>query len=108
MSGQTVGKNAPEVTNKVEQLAKTDHIALLKYCQEQFDGHFQDYTCTFIKQEKINGEIGKEQIIDVKFMEKPFSVVLAWTPETAPIGDRVIYVQGMYDDRMLVRPRLPQ
>ena len=104
ISGKSLGANAPQVTSKVAALAESDHIALLEYCLKNYQGRYNDYTCTFIKQERINGAVGKEQWIDVKFMDSPFSVAMKWT-QNAPLGDRIIYVEGKHDDQMLVRPR---
>lgn len=105
IGGVAMSGNTSEMAAKVEQLAKKDHIALLEYCLQNCQERYQDYTCTFIKQEQINGIKGKEQWIHVKFKNDPFSVVMAWTPETAPLGDRFIYVEGKNDGQMLVRPR---
>jgi hypothetical protein len=107
VSGQVVGKTAPDMQRKIESLAKKDHIELLEFCLEQYRQRFSDYTCTFVKQERINGVTGKEQVVHVKFMEHPFSVAMAWTPQTALTGDRVVYVDGMYGGQMLVRPANP-
>ena len=63
----------------------------------------RDFTATFIKQERIKGRLGKEQWIDVSFMDEPFSVAMNWT-KNAPVGDRVLYVDGKYGGQMLVRP----
>lgn len=104
VDGKTVGKTASDIQSKIESLARKDHTALLEFCLQQYQQRFTDYTCTFIKQEKINGAIGKEQVVHVKFMQHPFSVAMAWTPQTAPTGDRVIYVDGKYGNQMLVRP----
>ena len=35
-----------------------------------------------------------------------FSVAMAWT-QNAPLGDRVLYVEGKYDNKMMVRPKAP-
>ncbi len=105
ISGKTIGTNAPGVTEEVIELAKTDHIALLKYCLASYDQRYRDYTCTLIKQERIDHHIGQEQELHAKFRGEPFSVALSWTPETAPIGDRVLYVEGKYGNQMLVRPK---
>lgn len=103
VDGKVVGANSTEVRARVEELARTDHVALLRYCLANYEGRYQDYTCKFIKQERIRGKLGKAQEIAVKFTDSPFRVAMAWT-KNAPIGDRLIYVQGRYDDMMLVRP----
>ena len=104
IDGNTVGKTAPDVVKHLEKLARTDHIALMRFCLEHYEGRYRDYTCTLIKQERIRGKVGKEQWISVKFLDKPFSVAMAWT-KNAPIGDRILYVEGKYGGNMLVRPK---
>ena len=86
------------------ELARTDHVALLKHCMANYDRTVHDYTCTLIKQEQIRGAWGKEQEVAVKFRQEPFSVAMSWQ-RNAPIGDRVIYVEGKYNNKMLVRPK---
>jgi len=105
IDAKTVTTAAPDVLRKVRRLARTDHIALLEYCLANYERTYRDYTCTFIKQERINGRAGNEQHIRVKFMESPYSVAMAWTPKTARTGDRVLYVEGRDGNKMRVRPK---
>jgi len=95
---------SPRRLAELERLARTDHIALLRLAREYYRKNYRDYTCTFVKQERINGQLRPEQHIAVKFLEQPFSVAMRWT-RNAPIGDRVLYVQGRYNGQMLVRPK---
>ncbi len=104
MSGKEIGETSNEATAELERLAKTDHVALLELCLKHVKANYGDYTCTLLKQERIRGKLLSEQEIHVKFMAEPFSVAMAWTPETAPMGDRALYVQGKYNNNMLVRP----
>ena len=104
VSGQAVGENDPAVMAEGKQLAQNDHIGLLEYCLANYDGRYRDYTCTMIKQERIRNVVCREQEIAVKFMEEPYSVAMKWTPQTAPIGDRALYVEGKNGNQMLVRP----
>ncbi|MBL7219393.1 MAG: DUF1571 domain-containing protein [Phycisphaerae bacterium] len=104
-------------TRKIEKLARENHIALLEMCVENYNKNYRNYTCTLIKQEVIRGTQKDEQWTNVKFTEKPFSVAMAWlkeTPEGAlsngrvkklyvPMGDRVLYIEGKYDDKMIIR-----
>jgi hypothetical protein len=91
------------VAGKVVELAKTDHIALLKYCLDHYNRTYRDYTCTLVKQERINGVLGAEQEVQVKYKELPFSVAMKWT-RNPPLGDRLLYVEGKFDNNMMVRP----
>ena len=104
VGGQAVGEMPAEEVKGLLNLAKTDHIALLERCLENYQACYRDYTCTFLKQERIRSRVSQEQVIHVKFMQEPYSVAMEWTPQTAQRGDRVIYVEGKYDGQMLVRP----
>ena len=103
VDGKVIGHNAPAVLDKVEHLARTDHAALLSFCLDNYAARFKDYTCTFIKQERIGGSLGEEQWTNVKFMQSPYSVAMAWT-KNAPMADRVLYIEGKYNGKMLARP----
>ncbi|MCK4276615.1 MAG: DUF1571 domain-containing protein [Phycisphaerae bacterium] len=106
INGREIGANAPEVTDQLVELAKTDHIALLEHCLTHYRRQYHDYDCTLIKQERINGSVTPEQWIDVAFMGSPFSVAMQWV-RNAPAGDRVLYVEGKHNGRMLIRPTSP-
>ncbi|HUS92923.1 MAG TPA: DUF1571 domain-containing protein [Phycisphaerae bacterium] len=97
--------DSPEdVAARLVRLAKTDHVALLEQCRTHVRENYRDYTCTFIKQERLKGALGEEQEIRVKFLASPFSVVMNWV-RNAPIGDQVLYVGGKYNGNMIVRPK---
>jgi hypothetical protein len=98
------GSAAGSELKQLEALAKTDHIALLKKAIANYDRNYHDYTCTFIKQERINGTLLDEQTIEVKFMQTPFSVAMKWV-KNAPMGERTLYVEGKHDNQMLVQPK---
>jgi len=102
---------------RIEKLAAENHIALLDMCLENYDKNYRDYTCTLIKQEVIRGTQKPEQWMNVRFRDRPFSASMAWlnqTPKGAlpngqirklhvPMGDRVLYVEGKYDNKMVIR-----
>ena len=90
-------------TDDLERLARTDHIALLQQCLDNYHGKYADYTCTFTKQERIGGVLGKEQEIRVRFRGSPFSAAMTWVTNP-PMGDRVLYVAGRNNNEMQVRP----
>ena len=87
----------------LDKLAKSDHIALIESCLADYDALRKSYTCTFVKQERLRGAMGKRQTVSVAFMDSPFSVGMKWIENPAG-GDRVLYVEGKYDGDMLVRP----
>ena len=89
---------------QLDNLAKKDHVALIKQAIARYKESVQDYSCTFIKQERLNGQLQPDQEIKVKFREQPFSVGMQWV-RNAPIGDAILYVEGKCDGQMLVRPK---
>jgi len=102
MDGKALAEMSTEATATLEELARTDHIALLEMCLENA-GQYNDYTLTFIKQERLRGKLRDQQTIEAAFRRQPFSVAMKWI-ENAPKGDRVLYVEGMWDGQMLIRP----
>lgn len=96
--------------DKIRKLAETDHLALLKMSREELEErNYGNYTCTFVKQERMKGKLGKEQHINVKFMETPYSIAMLWT-KNPPLGDALVYVDGKFKNsknrsQMVVRPR---
>jgi len=83
-------------------LAKTDPLALLRLALDRYERSVRDYTCTFTKQECINGRMSQEQQIEVKFKEDPFSVLMHWKRNPGA-ARRVLYVAGRWqkDDKPL-------
>jgi hypothetical protein len=61
-----------------------------------------DYTCTFFKQERIDGELSDGQSIELKLRHKPFSVYMRWL--SGDKGREVLYVDGVDENRMTVHP----
>lgn len=93
----------PVARSKIENLARTDHVALLKQCLAGYEARVRDYACTFIKQERLRGTLAPEQWIKAKFLGKPFSVAMEWI-RNSPGAARMLYVQGKYDNMMLIQP----
>lgn len=62
----------------------------------------QDYTVTFIKQERIHGHLMPTETVFMKF-QKPFKVYMKWI-EGAKEGQEVLYVDGKNGDKVLAHP----
>ncbi len=62
----------------------------------------EDYTATFIKQERINGTLGLPEVVFMKF-QKPFKVYMKWV-EGKKEGQEVLYVEGNNGGKMLAHP----
>jgi hypothetical protein len=88
---------------KLIELAKYDHIAVLKLAIEKYEGSIDDYTGVFCKQERLKGKLGKEQTIAFKFKEKPYSIYMEWKKNCGS-ADKLLYVRSQNDGKMIVHP----
>jgi hypothetical protein len=58
-----------------------------------------DYTCLFVKRERIEGELLPMEFIEMKVRARPFSVYMHWR---APYeGREVLYVDGANDGKII-------
>jgi hypothetical protein len=103
ISGEQIDSTLSESVQHLLDLANQDHVALLEYCQRHIEANYRDFTCTLIKQERLGSRLDKEQTVEAKFMQKPYSVAMHWV-KNAPIADRSIYVEGKWNNQMMVRP----
>lgn len=62
----------------------------------------QDYTCTLIKRENINGILSEEHFIDAKFRTQPFSVYMRWLAPSKFYNQEVAFVLGRNNNKMRV------
>jgi len=84
------------------RLALQLHVALLEVGKNRLE-HFPDYTATFLKQERVDGnDLQELQTIQLKLRHKPFSVYMKWI-EGGDVGRQVLLVEGEYEDKMLVK-----
>ncbi len=83
----------PADAGRIERLARTDHVELLKLCLQRYLANYRDYTCTLTRQERIEGELSRVQVVDVKFKQQPFSVLMTWK-QNPTRGDKVLYVEN--------------
>jgi hypothetical protein len=74
---------------------------VLKASLEEMDRNLRDYSCTFIKQERIDGELGEAQHIFMKVRHEPFSVYMSFLKPFT--GREVLWVDGQNNGDMVVR-----
>jgi hypothetical protein len=75
-------------------------IRVAKASLVEIDQNIRDYSCTFIKRERIDGELGEYQHIFMKVRHEPFSVYMYFLQPFT--GREVLYVSGQNDDDILV------
>jgi hypothetical protein len=107
-SGNTTSIPPGEINRQVQsairgsRLALQLHVALLEVGKHRIE-RCPDYTATFIKQEKLDGgDLQELQSIEFKLRHKPFGVYMKWL-EGGDVGRELLFVEGQYDEKMLVR-----
>ena len=83
------------VDQDILTLAAADPVAFFERALRQYNTSVRDYTCVFHKQERMGGELGEEQSIDVMFRESPFSVRMKWV-KNADKCNRILFVQDRW------------
>lgn len=90
-----------------EQLINADVLAFLQGCRNHYVQNIRDYTCRFVKHERLEGNLVPEQHIDVHFREAPYSVAMHWV-KNAGRAKRISYVKGRWakngNEYMLAEP----
>lgn len=87
----------------LEKLIATDPVQFLQKSLEKYDKEIKGYTLTFDKHERVNGKLRKPETTKVHFREKPYSVHMHWTEPGDSIADKVLYVEGQNDNKLLGR-----
>jgi hypothetical protein len=64
----------------------------------------QDYSCDFVKRERIDGVLGENQHLFMKVRHEPFSVYLKFKGPDAVKGQEVIYVRDKNEGNLLAHP----
>lgn len=90
-------------------------VPLIRFAEQQLgriDGQIQDYTCTLLKRERINGRLSSQTHAFVKLRHQqirdgavvvPFSVYMRFL-SPADVRDReILYVQGRNDGKLIAR-----
>jgi hypothetical protein len=76
-------------------------IRVCKASIEEMDRNIRDYSCTFVKQERIDGELAERQHILMKVLHEPFSVYMSFLKPHQ--GREVVWVAGQNNNQLVVR-----
>jgi hypothetical protein len=80
-------------------------VALLEKGLKAFDD-VASYQFIMTRQERINGDLLAPQVMDVKLRHAPFSLYMKWLEGegTGVKGRQLIYVDGQYDNKLMIQP----
>ena len=62
----------------LEGLAKSDPWALARLGRQRYEREIHDYTCVFLKQERIGNKLRDVEEIEVRFHDEPKTVYMIW------------------------------
>lgn len=112
--GQTV-RHVTNLPLKDERPHPLDSV--LRFTQQEFaylQRTVHDYTCRIVKRERVNGALQEHQYLrawvrpaslEAGPAAHPFAVLLDFQAPRKVAGRRVLFVEGMYEGKMLVRQR---
>jgi Protein of unknown function (DUF1571) len=73
----------------------THPVAFLEACLKRYDDKkIQGYSLVFQKQERIDGELKREEVVIVRFREMPYSVYFFWNQPANRDVRSALYVEG--------------
>jgi len=81
-----------KISEQIKAIAERSHIELFDFCLKNYQKSYRKYSCRLEKQERLGGKLSPVQVIDIKFKEDPFSVLMVWQ-ENAAGGDKMLYVE---------------
>ena len=85
-----------------------DPIELLRRARRRCAQEVRDYSCVFLRQERLAGELTAPQALKVLYREDPRSIYMTWIRNTARVR-RALYVEGRLvnekgEEQALVEP----
>jgi len=86
------------------EFVANDYGKLLEVMKANYDSSIKDYTGMFTKQERLKNKLRKPQVITFKFRNEPFSIFMQWKKNPGK-ADRMLYVEGQNNNKMVVHPR---
>ncbi|MCG3128729.1 MAG: hypothetical protein CHACPFDD_03620 [Phycisphaerae bacterium] len=81
-----------------EAMARRDPMSLANLARDRYDREIRDYSCVFVKQERIDGRLTPVQEIEVLFRREPHSVLMKWIKNEDQCR-RALYIRGQNLDR---------
>lgn len=95
---------APTPTKTTDPVRTADPLgAMLTSARTAYAG-VRDYSCTFTRQERVDGALGAEQVGELKVRVNPYSVAVRFARPEAVAGLSASFVTGKRAEQVKVRP----
>ncbi len=97
-----VRKDTPPATQP-DPVKQADPLGAMLLDARGAYGKVRDYTCTFTRQQRVNGLVGAEQVAEMKVRVNPASVYLRFARPEATAGLEMCYVSTRADGKLRMR-----
>jgi hypothetical protein len=86
-----------------QQLAATPLAQVLRWAEvlRQRADKINDYSCTFIKRERIDDQLGEHQQMQLRIRHRPFSIYAAYLAPESVKGRRAVWIEGHNGGKLL-------
>lgn len=89
-----------------EELAKTDALACFRAAVARYHRDVPvGYTAVMRKHERIGGRLYPAENIEIAYRNEPHAVMMKWITEPAGQADRVLYVEGANENKLVCHPK---
>ena len=92
-----------QVAKSFAELCAKDPVGALSHSLQKYKREVDGYNCSFIKQERLRGDLKSTEVIDCEFQQSPFSVLMRWK-EGKGRAEATLYVSGENNDHLLIIP----
>jgi hypothetical protein len=92
-----------DTTKSFAELCATDPVGALSHSLQKYQKEVEGYTCTFIKQDRLKGDLKATETIDCEFQQYPYSILMRWKQGTGR-AESTLYVTGENDNQLLIIP----
>lgn len=89
----------PTLPSTIASILATDPIQLARIGHERYDRDIRDYTCLFLKQERLKGKLGKVEEIEVRYREDPQSIFMVWKRNKGDVRRSLLIDSPEFVDR---------
>jgi uncharacterized protein DUF1571 len=99
-------RSAAKPTRSPDRKENQPLAKALALAQDSLDAldKIKDYTCIFVKRERVAGELLPEERLEMKLRHQPFSVYMRFLEPESAAGQEAIYVEGKNDGNLIGHP----
>jgi hypothetical protein len=100
------GRASPSAAKPTQSPNRKENQPLAKalaLAQDSLDAlnQIKDYTCIFVKRERVGGELLPQERLEMKLRHHPISVYMRFLEPESSAGQEAIYVEGQNDGKLI-------